>query len=242
MSEGERSDGQKARLGMAMVALGAFGFGLLPIFLFEGYAMLPASITVLVFYTYPAFTLVIARVLFGVRIEPRMLGTIVLVVFAATLILAPDAIEFGLMPAVFVTFGAPLGYSLYLVCLSRIPSDVDPALRTLLLTTAAGLVAGAYTLLVEGGLTLPVSTAGWVSLAGMTLVTGIVGIMLVVVGASLAGSARAAVAGSGELVTVLAVGWLLFGEVVTVEAVLGAGLIFGAIVISLPRERPVGKT
>ena len=207
MSEPAAAESGRVRLGVASVALGAVGFGLLPvfleylradgvdsgsslvarfvgsaiplalwvfirrpawrgvglalvagvgigggtIFLFEGYARLPASIAILVFYTYPVFTLALARAVFGTPIERRMLAAIAMVVLAAGLILSPGSIEPGLLPVVLATFGAPLGYGVYLACLGRIPAAVDPALRALVLTMSAGVVAGLYALAVEGG-------------------------------------------------------------------------------------------
>ncbi len=294
MSEPAAAESGRVRLGVASVALGAVGFGLLPvfleylradgvdsgsslvarfvgaaiplalwvfirrpawrgvglalvagvgigggtIFLFEGYARLPASIAILVFYTYPVFTLALARAVFGTPIERRMLAAIAMVVLAAGLILSPGSIEPGLLPVVLATFGAPLGYGVYLACLGRIPAAVDPALRALVLTMSAGVVAGLYALAVEGGLTWPVSAMGWASLGYMTFVTGVAGIVLIAIGAALAGSGRAAVAGSSELVTVLIVGWWVFGEAVRVQAVAGAALMFAAIAVSLPPGAP----
>ena len=220
-------------IGLALVAGAGIGGG--TVFLFEGYARLPASTAILVFYTYPAFALALARLVFGVPIERRMLAAIVMVVLAACLILSPGSIEPDLLPVVLATFGAPLGYGVYLVCLARIPAAVDPALKTLVLTVSAGVVAGLYALAVEDGFAWPVSAMGWASLGYMTVVTGVVGIVLIAIGAALAGSGRAAVAGSSELVTVLIVGWWAFGEAVRVEALAGAVLIFAVIAASLPR-------
>ena len=220
--------------GAGLAAVAGVGIGGGTLFLFEGYARLPASIAVLVFYTYPAFTLALARIAFGAPIDRRMLAAVAMVALAAGLILSPGAVEPGLFPVVLATFGAPLGYSVYLVCLGQIPPGVDPALRTLALTLSAGVVVGLYALVVEDGMSLPVSAAGWLSLAYMAAVAGIGGIMLIVIGTALAGSGRAAVAGASELVTVLVVGWWLFGEAVRPEAVAGAALILVAIVASLP--------
>lgn len=287
------ADAKRARLGVILVAMGAIGFGLLPlflevlraeqvgsgtslvvryagasiplaiwvawrrpvwrgvvlslvagvgigggtIFLFEGYAGLPASVTVLIFYTYPAFTLLFARVFFGVRIERRMVLAIFMVLLAAGLILSPGGVDASLYPLMLITFGAPAGYALYLACLGRIPEGTDAGLRTLLLSLSALVVAVVYLLTVEGTFSLPFSHMGWVSLFYMAAVTGIGATMLIVIGAGMTGSSRAAVAGSSELVTVLVLSWWIFGDVMRLEAVFGAALILAAIIVSLPRDR-----
>jgi drug/metabolite transporter (DMT)-like permease len=293
MDQPSPANAQSARLGVVLVALGAIGFGLLPIFLeilraeqvgsgtslvvryagaslplaiwvawrrpvwrgvvlslvaglgigggtiflFEGYAGLPASVTVLIFYTYPAFTLLFARAFFGVRIERRMVLAIIMVLLAAGLILSPGGVDVSLYPLMLITFGAPAGYALYLACLGRIPEGTDAGLRLLLLSLSALVVAVVYQLLAEGSFTLPVSSMGWVSLFYMAAVTGIGATMLIVIGTGMTGSSRAAVAGSSELVTVLILGWMVFGEAIHLTAVIGAALIMAAIVVSLPRER-----
>ncbi len=293
MDRGQPGRVRHVRLGVFLVALGAVGFGLLPIFLeilrdenvgpgtalvvryagaalplavwvsvrrpqwqgvmwslaaglgvgagtiflFEGYAVLPASVTVLIFYTYPAFTLLLARLLFGVPIERNMVLAILMVLIAAGFNLSPGGVDTALYPLMLVTFGAPLGYALYLACLGRIPEGTDAGLRTLLLSLSALTVALGYMTLEEDGFALPQSPMGWGSLFYMAAVTGIGATMLIVIGAGLAGSSRAAVAGSSELVTVLVLGWLVFGETIRLEAVLGATLIFAAIAVSLPKRR-----
>jgi drug/metabolite transporter (DMT)-like permease len=223
--------------GVLVSLVAGLGVGAGTIFLFEGYAGLPASVTVLIFYTYPAFTLILARVLFGVQIERKTVLAIAMVLGAAGLILSPGGVDASLYPLMLMTFGAPLSYALYLACLGRIPEGTDTVLRTLLLSVSALAVASAYLVFAEERLSLPSSSLGWLSLFYMAAVTGIGTTMLIVIGAGLAGSSRAAVAGSSELVTVLILGWWIFGETVRLEAVAGAVLILAAILVSLPREK-----
>ena len=218
------------------LAAGA-GLGGGTIFLFEGYARLPASMTVLIFYTYPAFTLLIVRSVFGVAMEPRMIAVIALVIGAAALILSPGGGESVALWAILVTFGAPLGYGTYLSCLGRLPNTVDVGLRTFLLSWSALAVAVGYHLAAEDHFGLPVTGMGWVAMLYMAAVTGLIATGLVVIGTSMAGSSRAAVAGSAELVTVLLLGWLFLGEAVLSQQVFGAVVIFAAILFSLPRRK-----
>ena len=209
------------------------GIGAATIFLFEGYARLPASTTILVFYTYPAFTLVLASLLFRAGLEWRTILAIALVLGAAGLIVTPGNLEATPLGAVLITFGAPLGYGLYLACLGA--ADGHVLWRTLVVSMAAGVVTLVWHLVSDASLAWPVSTNGWVSLGWVGLGTGILATCLVVAGTAMAGSGRSAVAGSAELVTVLLTGWLLFGETLHWQAVAGAFAILAAIVVTLPR-------
>ncbi len=213
--------------------LAGLGIGAATIFLFEGYARLPASTAILVFYTYPAFTFVLAGLLFRAGMEWRMVLAIALVLGAAALIVAPGNLEATPLGGVLITFGAPLGYGLYLACLGV--ADGHVLWRTLVVSMAALMVTLAWHLVSDASLAWPVSTKGWISLGWVGLGTGILATCLVVAGTAMAGSGRSAVAGSAELVTVLFTGWLLFGEPLHWEAVVGALAILTAIVVSLPR-------
>lgn len=224
----------------AMQATGAsivagLGLGAATIFLFEGYARLSSTMTILVFYTYPAVTLILARICFGVPMEMRMTVAIALVLGAAGLILTPGNLGGTSLVPVLITFGAPLCYGLYLSCLGSVPATADVGWRVLVVSIAAFLVTITWHLVAEAGMEWPASGEGWLSLAYVGLGTGVVATWLVIAGTSMAGSSRSAVAGSSELVTVLLVGWLLFGEVVRLESLAGAVLIIVAISVSLPR-------
>ncbi len=240
------------RFGVSLVVLGAIvawrrcpggalsapffaglGIGAATIFLFEGYARLPASTTILVFYTYPAFTLVLASLLFRAGMEWRTILAIALVLGAAGLIVTPGNLEATPLGALLITFGAPLGYGLYLACLGA--ADGHVLWRTLVVSMAACVVTLVWHLVSDASLAWPVSTNGWISLGWVGLGTGILATCLVVAGTAMAGSGRSAVAGSAELVTVLLTGWLLFGETLHWQAVAGALAILAAIVVSLPR-------
>jgi drug/metabolite transporter (DMT)-like permease len=226
--------------GLALSLAAGLAIGAGTVFLFRGYATLPASLTVLVFYTYPAFTLAVGLLVFGVPLEARMSAAIAMVIVAAALILSPGSIEGVPLLAVFVTFGAPLGYAVYLSCLARLPVETGVAVRLLGINAGACLVVVPVMLLERGGLALPWSLEGWLAALYLPAITGIAATALIVLGASLAGGARAAVAGASELVTALAIGWLIFGETAGWPMLAGALLILAAIAVSASgRRRPV---
>jgi len=223
---------------MSLAAGVAIGTG--TIFLFRGYATLPASLTVLIFYTYPAFTLIVGRLLFGVRLEARTTLAIAMVLGAAGLIVGPGSMSGDIPLAVLITFGAPLGYAFYLSCLSRVPVGTSVPVRLLGVNLGACLPVVPLMLIEGGAFTLPHSAAGWIAGLYLPVITGIAATALIVLGASLAGGARAAVAGASELVTALAIGWLLFGEATNWATLAGAALIFLAIVVSATGRKGQG--
>lgn len=220
---------------LSLAAGVAIGAG--TIFLFRGYAVLPASLTVLIFYTYPAFTLLVGLALFRTRLELRTTLAIAMVLLAAGLIVGPGSLGGDVPLVVLITFGAPLGYAFYLTCLARMPVDVSVPVRLLGVNLGACLAVVPLAVIEGGAVTLPHSIAGWVAGLYLPLVTGIGATALIVLGASLAGGARAAVAGASELMTALAIGWLLFGEAANWATLAGACLIFIAILVSATGRR-----
>jgi len=225
--------------GFALSLAAGLAIGLGTVFLFRGYATLPASLTVLVFYTYPAFTLAVGRLVFGVPLEACTTGAIALVLVAAVLILSPGGPPEAGLWAVFVTFGAPIGYAVYLSCLARLPVETGVAVRLLGINLGGCLVVVPVVLATNGGIALPWSLEGWLAALYLPAITGIAATILIVLGASLAGGARAAVAGASELVTALAIGWLMFGEPASWPMLAGALLILAAIAVSASgRRRP----
>jgi drug/metabolite transporter (DMT)-like permease len=223
--------------GFALSLTAGVAVGAMSIFLFRGYASLPASLTVLIFYTYPAFTLLVGLVLFGIRLELRTTLAIALVLAAAGLIVGPGSLGGDMPLVVIVTFGAPLGYAFYLTCLSRLPVAMSVPVRLLGVNLGACLVVVPLAAIEGSAFTLPHSTAGWIAGLYLPVVTGIAATALIVLGASLAGGARAAVAGATELVTALAIGWLVFGEAANWATLAGACLILVAILVSASRRK-----
>jgi drug/metabolite transporter (DMT)-like permease len=223
--------------GALIAGLAGLGVGAGTIFLFRGYARLPASLTVLIFYTYPAFALVLARLVFGVAIVPRTVAAIAMVIVAALLILGRGEMAPGLVGVALATFGAPAGYGLYLACLARLPNDADLALRMLAVNVAACAVVLPLALSDPVAMTWPATAIGWLAALYMPAITGIGATALIVLGASLAGGARAGVAGATELVTVLLLSWIVLGESFRWGALAGALLILAAIGLSLPWRR-----
>lgn len=291
------SETQRVVLGIASVATGAVGFGLLPLFLywsFEGgmspeaglvwryggglllmapltlwlgarawrhggrafcaglsvgvgtvslfhsYAVLPVTLVILIFYTYPAFTLIFARLFFAKPITPRLLVAVALVLVAALLIVRPD-VEAGItVPALLFAFLGPMGFAGYLTLAAEIRPQTHMAARINAVNLGALLVALPLAVFVLESL-VPANAVGWLGALCLALVTGVLSNALNLFGASLAGGVRAAIAGSTELVTALLVGLAIFDERLTWPYLLCAVLLLAAIGLSLPSRRDAGK-
>ncbi len=220
--------------GMGFWAGVAVGLG--TIFLFHAYASLPVSLVILIFYTYPAFTLIFSRLVFGVALTPRLITAAGMILLAAMLIMRPDDEAGVTVRALALAFLAPMGFAGYLTFSARINSAAHVAARI----NAANLGALIVALPTAFGLfhtMIPAGTEGWLGAIYLAVITGVASTGLVMMGAALAGSVRAAVAGGAELVTALLVGVLLFAEPLSWNYILCAALLAGALGLSLSGRR-----
>jgi len=87
-------------------------------------------------------------------------------------------------------------------------------------------------LIMDGGITTPASLPGWGAVIALAILSTVVALGLLLIGAPAAGAERSAIAGASELVTALAVGAIAFGESLDARMVGGTVLIFAAILLA----------
>lgn len=189
---------------------------------------LETSIAVLLFYTYPAVTLALDRLVFGQPIRPLALFCIGIILTGAGLITGPGLHGGTLDPAGLAwALPSPLIYALYLAINARMLRRHPP------LIGAIGLFAGmAVTFgLMAGwlGLDLPRSSAGWLLLLFIALGPGALTMTLFTYSVPRLGASSFAILANTELVTVVLIGVLVLGEAVTPARVIGGALIVAGI-------------
>ncbi|MEM7122953.1 MAG: DMT family transporter [Pseudomonadota bacterium] len=219
--------------GRAFCAGLAMGVG--TVSLFHSYASLPVTLVILIFYTYPAFTLIFGRAFFGKPMTPRLLGAVILVLLAAALIVRPDADQGITVGLLLFAFLGPMGFAGYLTLAAEIGPATHMAARINGVNLGALAVALPVSLAVLDTV-VPNAPAGWLGAVCLALVTGVMSNAFNLFGAALAGGARAAIAGSAELVTALLIGVLVFAEPFAWPYLVSAVLLLAAIGLSLPRR------
>src|SRR6266702_4225538 len=204
----------------------------------ESLKTLETSIAVLLFYTYPAVTLALDRLVFKEPIRPLAVLCIAIILGGAGLITLP-----GLRGGTIDLRGlcwalpSPLIYALYLAINARLLRRYPP------LVGAFGLFAGmALTFgLAAGfiGLDVPESSAGWLLLLFVALVPGALTMTLFSYSVPRLGASSFAILANVELVTVVLIGTLVLGEVVTAGRAIGGALIVAGILVhALSRQQP----
>src|SRR6266536_353623 len=196
----------------------------------ESLKTLETSIAVLLFYTYPAVTLALDRLVFKEPIRPLAVFCIAIILGGAGLITLPGlsggTIDLrGLCRAL----PSPLVYALYLAINARLLRRHKP------LVGAFGLFAGmAVTFgLMAGfvGLDVPESSAGWLLLLFIALGPGALTMTLFSYSVPRLGASSFAILANAELATVVLVGVLVLGEAFTADRAIGGALIVAGILI-----------
>ncbi len=217
-------------------ALLLFGAGIFMAFGWIGYIraieIVPLATAGVLYMTYPLFVLVLARFLVGQRITVKALLAGTLVIGAAASALAPGSVTPAQLSALLPCLSAPVSFALVVVVLSSmVPRLTAPErLSCGMLGAVVGLAPALMT--AEVIVLLPATVDGWYSIAAMAILTATLPQILYTVATPRVGPTRSAVAGAAELPTMMAIGWLAFGETIGGAEMAGGLLILIAIVIA----------
>ena len=204
-------------------ALGATLMGLLYVgqasCYFGSLRTVPAAVTSILLYVYPAIVVVLARVLHAEPLTRRRLLAVALAVGGTVLVAGPAPT--GSLDAVGVALGlgSAVVYSTYILAGPGLVGGAPAVPVTTWVTATAGiafLAAGA----VSGQLTRP-SAGGWAVVGSLALVGTVGGATLFLAGLARVGPGRAAVISTLEPVSTAALAAIGLGETVSAET--GAG-------------------
>jgi drug/metabolite transporter (DMT)-like permease len=215
--------------GWRIVLLGATLGAAQTLCFWESLKTLETSIAVLLFYTYPAVTLALDRLIVKQPVRPVAVLCIAMIVGGAALITLPG-LRGGMIDlrGLLWAIPSPLIYSLYLAINSRLLRHYPP------LVGAGGLFLGmAITFSATAlflGVDLPSHPAGWLLVVLIALGPGALTMTLFSYSVPKLGATGFAILANAELVTVVAIGVLVLGEEMTPGRALGGILIVAGIV------------
>ena len=191
-------------------------------------ALMPVTLAILVFYTYPFLTGVAASLLGDERFTPRLAAALFTVFVGLALVLGvePQPVSpWGVLAAL----GAAVSFAAAVVLTPRLAPGLGAPLRTfyMLATTAAIFVAASAA---SQAFRLPATDAGWIGLAGLTLgyTFGIIGLFLVL---PRMGPVQTAFVLNLEPVAVAGIAWLALGEALTALQIAGAIAVVATIML-----------
>jgi drug/metabolite transporter (DMT)-like permease len=195
----------------------------------ESLHTLDTSIAVLLFYTYPALTLIVDRVVFKRPIRHRAALCVMIILLGAGLITSPGLTD-GLDPRGLAwILPSPLIYALYLAANSVLMRHHPPLIGALFLYLGlAASFAGASLYL---GLEIPAAMGTWLLVLVIALGPGALTVVLFSYSVPRLGPSSYAIIANCELVTVVLIGAVALGEKMTLYRVVGGALIAAAILV-----------
>jgi drug/metabolite transporter (DMT)-like permease len=189
---------------------------------------LDTSVAVLLFYTYPALTLVLDRLFLQQPIRARVVLCVAVILVGAGLITLPGLRGGALDPRGLAwALPGPLIYSFYLAANSVLLRRHKPLAGGFALY--CGMVLSFGLVCLVQGLDVPAEPDIWLLLVFVALGPGALTITLFSYSVPLLGPSSYAIIANMELVTVVSVGVTLLGEPVTLNRAIGGGLIVAGI-------------
>ncbi len=227
--------GRLAFIGLAVGAIAALGM----VGYFTALRHLSVATVSVIYFSYPLFTILLDRLLFGERIRRRAVVASLLIVAAAVVVVPSGGLGGGRAEIFLLAFASPVGFAILIVALSRTltPIPVLPRASIGLTGALAGLAPGF--LLFDAGPLLPAAPEATALLIVFAAATTVIPQLLYTAGSAYAGAGLTAIAGAFELVVALHVGWLWLGDPVLIREVI-AGLLILAALASAVVPVPIG--
>jgi drug/metabolite transporter (DMT)-like permease len=220
----------------ACAALGIFGYALFSNLFFIAVRGLPASLAVLLLYTYPAIVTAVAWALWGQRVPPGRgvalpltLGGLVLLVWQD---LAP-----GRLAALGPGLGSAIFYAAYILASSRWLAGIRPLVSVTWILTFAGLAMVLLHLRDPGRAAELVTAEPW-AFAALILVGTVAAMALFMAGLQRLRPWEVSLLSTLEPVTGIALAAAFLGERLTpLQAGGGLLVLTGLVVVSLPARQ-----
>ncbi len=225
-----------ARHRRALPAIAAL-VGVQSLCLYSAVARLPVALALLAFNTYPLWTALWARVVYGHRPAPRLLRAMPVMLLGLALALDVMGAASGLGAAaqwgrigagVAFALAAAATFGLALVLTQHEAGDLDGRLRTFTTMTGVGamaLVAMAW----QGGPQLPDAAAGWWGLGALTVLYGTAFTIMFTVLPRLGVVANSAIM-NVEPIFALVLAWAILGQAIATMQVAGGLLVVATVV------------
>lgn len=214
---------------LAIMAVGGIGYGLESTFLFGAFRLIPASIASILLYTYPVIVTILAAWIFKERFTLRKMQSLGLSTVGLTMVVG-IAWEGLNLTGVLCGLGASVAYSLYLISGNKLLSENEPLVMTTYVVTAAALIFNAVGW-ATGSITLPDSTLGRLSIAGIAVFSTAIAILTLFQGMKFIGPSRVSIISTIEPVVTVGAACLLLAEQLSLIQIAGGVLVIFAVIL-----------
>jgi drug/metabolite transporter (DMT)-like permease len=219
---------------LALLAMGAIGyFGQSTTFFFA-LRSLPASVTELVLYTYPAMVVAAGWLVFHQRVPRLQLAALVGSFAGVVLLVGGISLAFGW--ALLMAIASPLLFTAYILVGARVMAGV-PGVAAGTLSILGTAVSWTLVALFTGTLKAPAGGAQWAAVVAIAVIPTMFAISAFLAAMPRIGAARTALLSTVEPVVTVVLAFALLGDRFVPTQVLGALLVLGSVVLlQLPQS------
>jgi len=195
---------------LSLFILGSVLYTLQSNFYLSSVKFIPASLAVLLFYTYPVFVALLSSLVIRETLSRQILASIALSIIGLIMVLG-DSFNNINPQGIMLAFGSALLYSFYIVLGNRVVQQLPALLTSAFITLFASisyLIMGIST----SSIKLDLSAEAWVAVAGIVLFSTIMAILTFFRGIELIGSTKASILSMIEPLVTIGFSALLFYE------------------------------
>lgn len=230
------------RITATLMALGAVGYGSQSSLFFNSLKLIPAAMTAMLFYTYPALVFVASLLLGEEKVTRRKALALVMALGGLSLVLGTSFDNLN-MRGVFFALGAAVVYSCYILVGNRVIKEVPSLVASSVVCSSAAPVFLIWGL-AGGTLTLHLSFQGWLAIVGIALFSTVMAILTFFAGLNRVGPTQASIISTLEPVVTVILSDLIFSESLQGLQLAGGLLILSSVIIlQLPdKDVAISKT
>jgi drug/metabolite transporter (DMT)-like permease len=228
----------RGRTSLWLVGMGALGYVGQAFCYFTALKYASAGLVALLLYLYPAFVAILSVVWRRETVTLYKVIALALALVGTALTVEPAGGQFlGVLLAIL----AAAIYSVYIMVGTQVMKQVSAIPSSTVIFAAAGGMSGL--LMLWNGPHLPATSLGWATIGAMVLVATVLPVAAFLAGLERIGPTNAAMLSTLEPVVTVLLAASLLGETLKPVALLGGGLILGAVVLltgsELHRPAPV---
>ena len=220
-----------------LVGMGAIGYVGQSFSYLSAIKYASAGLVALLLYLYPTFVAILSALFLKEKINRVKIIALGLATLGAALTANPQG---GQWTGILLALSAAAIYSVYIIVGTGVMQQVSAVQSSMVIFASAGIVYGALTAV--NGPHWPVTSAGWLAVAAVTLIATVVPVVTFLAGLKRIGPTDASMLSTLEPVVTVGLAAQFFGEALPPITLLGGGLILAAVLLLTRGELHQSRT
>ena len=216
----------RGRILAQLIGMGALGYVGQSFLYMTAIKFASSGLVSLLLYLYPMFVFILSIFILHEKATSVKIIALILALVGSALTVDPNG---GQLIGAMMAIAAALIYSIYIIVGTNVMKHASAVQSSAIIFASAGAVFAG--LAFTKGMHLPASNLGWLAMLAIIIISTIIPVVTFLAGLEIIGPTNAAMLSTLEpVVTVLLAAWL-FGERLTLTALIGGGLILVAVIL-----------